>query len=267
MASLIQDFNDKVAGFLFEAFLAAIIEGEQEATVGGTHQPIEDVIKKHDDDTVEALSLKLIKDKPGIVGGSLKNLVTALENPEFGGKVKYVVVHKISKGDSMAMNFFIFTVGLAGSEADIIIDAKAPTTSRKQRKVDQANAWIRSNLKKKLKRRNPELSDQEIETRLGQGRSLEEARNPTKWSAENWPLKPDQYKGFSVAAFDAGSRKDLKELAQKYTDKLSGALSTIFSNLQQLTDNVNLYYAGETSKGLDASRNASVLKKETNKLV
>jgi|10_taG_2_1085330.scaffolds.fasta_scaffold00903_11 hypothetical protein len=275
MASLIQDFNDSTAGFLFEAFLAAIIGGEQEATVGGRYQPIEDVIKKHADDTVEALSLKLIKPSPGTVGGNVRNLVTALKNPKFGGKVKYVVAHKISKGDSMAMDFFIFTVGLAGSEADIIIDVEEPTKSKKQLEVDKTNDLIRRSLKKKLKKDNSELSEKELDARVSkmmarshaETRALKEARNPTKWSAKNWPLKPAQYGDFKVASFDAGSREDLKKLAQKYTEKLSGSLSVIFSNLQQLTDNINLYYAGETGKGLEASKNADTLREETNKLV
>jgi len=205
MASLIQDFNDKVAGFLFESFLAAMIEGEQVETKGGPNQAIEDLL----DAEGRPLSLKLIKPKPGYVGGSLKNLKVALKKYD---TVKYIVAHKISKGDSMAMDFFIFTVGLEGSGADHIITPDS------------------------------------------------------RWN-QNWPVKDFQYSKFKVASFNAGSRKDLVKLAQKYTDKLSGSLTTIFSNLEQLTNNINLYYAGETSKGTEAARNASALRRETGKLV
>jgi hypothetical protein len=201
MASLIQDFNDKVAGFLFEAFLAAIIEGEQVETVGGRYQPIEDLL----DAEGKPLSLKLIKATPGYVGGSLPNLKTATEKY---GNVKYIVAHKKAEGGSMAMDFFVFTVGFPGDDADIIVESK-----------------------------------------------------------QDWPVRSKDYSQYKVASFNAGSREDLEKLAQRYTEKLSGSLSTIFGNLQELTDNINLYYAGDTEKGYEASKNAAVLKRETNKLV
>ena len=55
LAGLIEDFNDKTGGFMFESLLAALIKGTQIESIGGRNTPIEDMI---DSDGSTPLSIK-----------------------------------------------------------------------------------------------------------------------------------------------------------------------------------------------------------------
>lgn len=67
-----------------------------------------------------------------------------------------------------------------------------------------------------------------------------------------------------------GSREKLKELAQKFTDKLGSSMTEIYNQIDMLSNNVNEYYLSSPKKknaALKAQQNANSLKKETEELL
>ena len=99
MAAIISDFNEASAGFVFEGWLAALLQGRQEAerTEKG-NLPIQDLVaftQLKDSSTRVPVSLKLLSPKT-MVEGSYTNLIDALfDEPEFGGRMNYVVARKL----------------------------------------------------------------------------------------------------------------------------------------------------------------------------
>jgi hypothetical protein len=100
LATLIADFNEASAGFVFEGWLAALLQGHQEAGRDDDkgNLPIEDLMAfsqlKAGSEPVP-VSLKLLSPNTPI-HGSYTNLLDALfDNDQFGGRVNYVVARKL----------------------------------------------------------------------------------------------------------------------------------------------------------------------------
>ncbi len=123
LAAIISDFNEASAGFVFEGWLAALLQGRQEAerTEKG-NLPIQDLVAftqlKEGTPTVP-VSLKLLSPKTK-VEGSYTNLVDALfDEPEFGGRMYYVVARKLEnhiaiEGFDINQDNFIDIITLQG---------------------------------------------------------------------------------------------------------------------------------------------------------
>ena len=127
-ASIVSDYGASVTGFLFEAFLAALMGGtsvqiddpEQVGAAPGS-LPIEDVqlmIRNSEDADAEVVpySLKVLA-KGGQVKGSYKNIVDYFLDPAEGRKtdtIVYLIVIKDSDKDSRDWNgvlkFYEFTI-------------------------------------------------------------------------------------------------------------------------------------------------------------
>ena len=100
LATIISDFNEASAGFVFEGWLSALLQGRQEAGRDSEkgNLPIQDLVAftqlKEGTPTVP-VSLKLLSPKTK-VEGSYTNLIDALfDEPEFGGRMYYVVARKL----------------------------------------------------------------------------------------------------------------------------------------------------------------------------
>jgi hypothetical protein len=111
----LDDFNESTAGFLFEAFLSALLEGKQVTEkVGGT-LPIEDCMFFVDPKTGEPgqpVSLKLLGTKT-IIEGSLENLLSFFMRPEIAAVanqkgIEYIVATK-TKGKRLDIYSFTIT--------------------------------------------------------------------------------------------------------------------------------------------------------------
>lgn len=86
LSSLVFDYNANIAGYLFEAFLSALLLGRQEQAAG--NKTIEDILNKDD----EPVSLKLLRQ-----GGELKGSLTLLKNTfDKWGEIKYILASKES---------------------------------------------------------------------------------------------------------------------------------------------------------------------------
>lgn len=115
LASVIEDFNDKTGGFLFESLIASLFGGQsmQVPTTGGRYQDVTDII----DDKGRPMSLKFFfGDGSQYVKGSydnLKNSIVKNKQPMY-----YLIGLKnreAKKGQVVAIDFYEFSVG---SKAD-----------------------------------------------------------------------------------------------------------------------------------------------------
>ena len=111
LQATLNDFNESAAGFVFEAFMAALTGGHQVKTrVGGT-LPIEDFVAFSDygGDSGVPVSLKLLK-AGGNTKGSYTNIVDYLlvgDTPI----IKYIVAYKAKEGENVGeLQFWEFEV-------------------------------------------------------------------------------------------------------------------------------------------------------------
>ena len=103
MKAVITSFNASSAGFVFEGFLSALLQGTQEAEVSAKgNLPIQDIIAFSDSDKPVPISLKLLN-KTTNIEGSYTNLIDGLD--EFKQMV-YIVARK--DGEAIAIEKFRF---------------------------------------------------------------------------------------------------------------------------------------------------------------
>jgi len=104
LSAVVTSFNAASAGFVFEGFIAALLQGEQVGEVSAKgNLPIQDLIAFTESDDPLPISLKLLGLKTNIEG-SYTNLVDGLA--EFGRMV-YVVARK--DGEKIAIEEFTLT--------------------------------------------------------------------------------------------------------------------------------------------------------------
>ena len=101
LTKVITNFNASSAGFSFESFLAALVNGYQIPANTGT---IADYIDRATGKEIP-VSLKLYKEGNLEVGGSYKDLVNDLVDPKYpgsiGGAMRYVVCTKTLEGEDL----------------------------------------------------------------------------------------------------------------------------------------------------------------------
>lgn len=127
LTKIITNFNASSAGFSFESFLAALVDGEQVPANTGT---IADYIDKASGTDIP-VSLKLYREGQLEVGGSYTDLVNDLVNPQwtgFGNKMRYVICTKVLSGKGLKqegeIKFWQFDFTLDNLVA-ILVNSKA----------------------------------------------------------------------------------------------------------------------------------------------
>ena len=224
LRSMIQTMNASAAGFAFEGFLAALMNGHQVAEPADGSLPIEDVMLF----TYEGnrgmktrpgtpVSLKLLKEG-GVVKGSFTNMVDALYREEFSSGVSYVVAFKVNQ-DAEDMHLLISENILTKENFhSIMTHSNASSQNRKLFGMDLQRLNI---LRKMMPKNTPERS------------MLEAAR-------KQWPKSlatPEKYgniagisithlllmctQGYSVTKFKTNTSK-LSTSASRLTEALKG---------------------------------------------
>jgi len=152
LSAIVFDYNANVAGFLFEAFLAALLFGRQEVAAG--NKTIEDILDKDD----VPISLKLLG-----VGRELKGSRKLLQNTfEKWGEIRYVVGSKLSKKElDIAFYEIVVTpenyheLDISSSKTQFVI----PARSYQENQIGEINLGSREQIKSIAQRYTERLGD------------------------------------------------------------------------------------------------------------
>ena len=133
LTKVITNFNASSAGFSFESFLSALVDGEQIPTGNKT---IADYLDRASGETIP-VSLKLYREGGLEVGGSYTDLINDMVDPKYpqaiNGGMRYVVCTKHLEGKGLEqegkIDFYQFDFNLKNI-ADILLNSKYPYVIR-----------------------------------------------------------------------------------------------------------------------------------------
>ena len=141
LTKVITNFNASSAGFSFESFLAALVNGFQIPANTGT---IADYVDRASGEEIP-VSLKLYKEGNLEVGGSYTDLVRDLVDPKYpnsiGGAMRYVVCTKTLAGDDLEqegqIDFYQFDFSL-----DNVLDIIAVSKPKSQQCISLSGITV-----------------------------------------------------------------------------------------------------------------------------
>ena len=282
LKAVITSFNASSAGFVFEGFLSALLQGSQEAEVSAKgNLPIQDLIAFSDSDKPVPISLKLLN-KTTNIEGSYTNLVDGLD--EFGEMV-YIVARK--DGEAIAIEKFRFdqnnfidalstsarggtTKGLNlfqlpnMSPQDSVTKLKAAESWPEKYALLQYTAGYSERIRKKREAaaaaQQPAQQDADSEdassAQLAAQRELDEAIKEEwnllleKAGGTQWHISPKQLVTYDFVEYQTlgelpYTEKRIIQIAKIHMDKLNTEIMQLFNATKELSDNINRYFLVE----------------------
>ena len=297
LQSIITSYGASSAGFVFEGFIAAMMNGEQVSDPAEGSLPIEDVMAF----TYEGqragvpVSLKLLaggKNK-GVTKGSFKNLVDSLFGSSFDGMAYVVVFKEGEEGLNLAIREFTFTkenfssILIAGSPGNkrlfgpnrpLMRELAASTRSDTLRQIAKTLSNSRNTSKAEdmviAAGKNPDLSWDEyydlIRATVSYSKELYEG---TDLSTQFYLYSRFFYSGRGeFGMIDHGnldiSPETILSTTELYIDRLQETLVTLFSAVSALSDNINQFFvAKDRDRGMQNGKEAMVNTKEIQKSI
>lgn len=249
LSTIIYSFNEKVGGYIFESFVAALLGGSAQAVPATSGEGIQDIIT----DTGEKVSLKLVTGKvKGDAGvpGSMKNLRGSLLKEEYGMPYLVAVKIKSDNNDIAKIVFYEFDIGTNGKQI-INEDGTEQLPRQKKSKPRPGIPLIFA-------------EDYIVPKKQVGGRDRTRIYLANNTAARwNVPTTSVGKKG-KVYELNLGNRERMKEVADSYAEQLNNDVLSIFSNLDEYVRNINKYLVRQdTSAGATAINNAKQLKKGT----
>jgi len=279
LKAVINSFNAASAGFVFEGFLSALLQGSQEAEVSAKgNLPIQDLIAFTDSDKPVPISLKLLN-KTTNIEGSYTNLVDGLD--EFGEMV-YIVARK--DGEAIAIEKFRFdqnnfidalstsarggtTKGLnlfqlpKMSPQESVDKIKAAESWPEKYALLQYTAGYSERIRKKraaaeaeqqAAQENPE-SEEAPNAELAAQRDLNEAIKEEwnllleKSGGTQWHISPKQLVTYDFVEYESlgdlpYTEEKIVQIARMHMNKLNEEVMQLFNATKELSDNINRYF-------------------------
>ena len=282
LKAVITSFNASSAGFVFEGFLSALLQGTQEAEVSAKgNLPIQDLIAFSDSDKPVPISLKLLN-KTTNIEGSYTNLIDGLD--EFKQMV-YIVARK--DGEAIAIEKFRFdqnnfidalstsarggtTKGLNlfqlpnMSPQDSVAKLKAVKSWPEKYALLQYTAGYSERIRKKREAaaaaQQPAQQDADSEdasnAQLAAQRELDEAIKEEwnllleKAGGTQWHISPKQLVTYDFVEYQTlgelpYTEKRIIQIAKIHMDKLNTEIMQLFNATKELSDNINRYFLVE----------------------
>ena len=278
LTKVITNFNASSAGFSFESFLAALVDGEQIPTGNAT---IADYLDRASGQTIP-VSLKLYREGGLLVGGSYTDLVNDMVKPAYpesiNGGMRYVVCTKTLEGKGLELegkiDFYQFDFNLANI-ADILLNSRNPFVIRMPQIVisalssgQQAGApellglasadkalsaeELTPIFDKALYRRIEQFSDENPEHPI---RNVDDEAFKKLTDALKWEKNDDLFNGSKVRGrVSMGKRETMAWVKQRYS-----ALPQIHSVLRDLIVGANDdVVASQKAKAKKSERNQQI---------
>ncbi len=280
LSAVINSFNAASAGFVFEGFLSALLQGEQVGEISAKgNLPIQDLIAFSESDKPVPISLKLLGPKTNIEG-SYTNLVDGLA--EFGEMV-YIVARK--DGEAIAIEQFRFTpdnfidalyldargkgkkagaslitlsaLGLNAEESLAQLKG-APSWEERYELLQQTDGYssaVRAKKERLKAEQGAEKVDaaaaEEAEAQLHEAMRAEwellteGAKQHTQWSISVPQLVSFDFVEYKTLGTLPYSAEQIQNVAVLHMDKLNGDLFNLFGATKALSENINKYFTFE----------------------
>ena len=282
LKAVITSFNASSAGFVFEGFLSALLQGTQEAEVSAKgNLPIQDLIAFSDSDKPVPISLKLLN-KTTNIEGSYTNLVDGLD--EFGEMV-YIVARK--DGEAIAIEKFRFdqnnfidalSTSARGGTTKGLNLFQLPNMSPQESvaKLKAAESWpekyallqytagyserIRKKREAAAAAQQPAQqgvdSEDGSDAQLAAQRELDEAIKEEwnllleKAGGTQWHISPKQLVTYDFVEYQTLGELPYTEerivaIARLHMGKLNDEIMQLFNATKELSDNINRYFLVE----------------------
>ena len=282
LKAVISSFNASSAGFVFEGFLSALLQGSQEAEVSAKgNLPIQDLIAFSDSDNPVPISLKLLN-KTTNIEGSYTNLVDGLD--EFGEMV-YIVARK--DGEAIAIEKFRFdqnnfidalSTSARGGTTKGLNLFQLPNMNPQESvdKLKAAESWpekyallqytagyserIRKKREAAAAAQQPTEQDADSEeasdAQLAAQRDLDEAIKEEwnllleKAGGTQWHISPKQLVSYDFVEYQTlgelpYTEKRIIQIARLHMNKLNEEVMQLFNATKELSDNINRYFLVE----------------------
>jgi hypothetical protein len=278
LKAVISSFNASSAGFVFEGWLAALLQGTQEDEISAKgNLPIQDLIAFEGTDKAVPISLKLLGPKT-IVEGSFTNLVDGLD--EFK-KMVYVVARKDKETGGMIIEKFTFdqenfmtalvTTAKGGMKNTDLLKIRGmdlstedsikhimskKTWPERYELLQQTQGYSQNVRKKKIAAQADQQPQQEPEPQQDSEPQPEE--QPINESGRGdggyqWGLSVPQLRSgvlkqmlnLTVLGELPYSEKRIVEIAKIHMDKLNEEIVELFTATKALSENINRYFLVE----------------------
>jgi len=276
LSAVIGSFNAASAGFVFEGFLAALLQGTQEAEISAKgNLPIQDLIAFTETDNPVPISLKLLR-MEGVIEGSFTNLIDGIG--EFG-KMVYIVARK--DGESIAIEEFTFNQenfidalvlnargkmkGKEGGADKGLFQLDGMTPEQSIEHLKSIPSWPeryaalqmtrgysdRVRLKRATQNAQEEGGlDQDPETPLEEvireeWTLLTESKGGTQWAISAKQLPTFDFVDYKKLGELPYSSAEIEKVAARSMQHLNGELLELFSATKDLSENINKYFTIE----------------------
>jgi hypothetical protein len=272
LKAVIHSFNASSAGFVFEGWLAALLQGTQEAEISAKgNLPIQDLIGFEGTDKAVPISLKLLGPKT-MVEGSFTNLVDGLD--EFGEMV-YIVARKDKESGGMMIEKFTFTQdnfmralvttakgGMKNTDLLQLRDMDLSTEDsikyimnqetwpERYELLQQTRGYSQTVRKKKMATQVDLAPPQEPEAEPEQQPINEGGKGDGgyQWSLSVPQLKSGTLKdmiGVTILGELPYSEEQIVKVARLHMDKLNAEIMQLFTATKELSENINRYFLVE----------------------
>ena len=262
LSSIIYDFTAQGGGFIFEAFVAALLGGDARQVKAASGEGIQDIITQDG----EPVSIKFVTAKgaeeAGSVKGSLTNLRTSVE--ESGKGVRYLVAIKVpGEGNNIAkINFLEFDVGTNGKEIrsrnpeSKFVGFDKQTASKKRKGVPLI--YAEDHL--------VPMKDYEYNSSVDAYLSF--GKSKPRWEIKTSDIMNKLTRGnVGYYELNLGSREDLKKVADGYAQQINDNVLDIYNSLDRYGTDLSKYLVqNELAAGKRAIEDARILKDRTQKI-
>ena len=285
LKAVIHSFNASSAGFVFEGWLSALLQGTQEAEISAKgNLPIQDLIAFEGTDKAVPISLKLLGPKT-LVEGSFTNLVDGLD--EFGEMV-YIVARKDKETGGMMIEKFTFTqdnfmralitTSKGGTKKTDLLQLRdtdlstedsikyimsQETWPERYELLQQTRGYSQTVRKKKMAAQVDPQPQQEPEAEPEQQPINESGKGDGgyQWGLSVPQLKSGALKdmlGVTILGSLPYSEQQIVQVARMHMDKLNEEIMQLFIATQDLSENVNAYFLQEKRSSAINSGNKAI---------
>ena len=288
LRSMLEAYSASGAGYVFEGFVAALMNGEQVTDPPEGSLPIEDVMAF----TYEGqrpglpLSLKLLRAK-GETKGSFKNLVDALYARDSKGMGYIVVFKEGEEAMDLTIKEFTFTnknmVPILAEGAGVNVKLFKPNkvlmkqianSSSSARLVSKAKYFATKGTAREVMQAYQELTPEEYYLLLQATEGYSHERLDEGGSNTQFYIRETFFRRYSEGVIEHGtlsvSPQAIVRTAEMYMSILNEAITALFSAVSDLSTNINEYFTSADREkaiqnGNDAKNNTIKIRKSLDK--